>query len=152
MRERRRATPGAGATMAPAEAAAAQCAGRTGLMFSARRSDWPRAMAVCDGCDQQSDCLAGAMDRREQYGCWGGRIIWHGVLQPTGGQRRCLVCACDISDRGNQAVRCADCQRADADRRDKERMARRAAALPAWTGECDGCGADLARRHGNARI
>ena len=34
--------------------------------------DIAQAKAICHGCADQAPCLAGAMQRRETYGIWGG--------------------------------------------------------------------------------
>jgi hypothetical protein len=42
------------------------------LWFSERASDIAQATAICQGCTDQAPCLAGALQRRETYGVWGG--------------------------------------------------------------------------------
>lgn len=50
------------------------------LWFAERPSDLSRAKAICVGCPIRAACLAGALDRREPWGVWGGEIVEHGVV------------------------------------------------------------------------
>ena len=38
------------------------------------------AKALCAGCPAQQMCLAGALDRREPFGVWGGQIFQRGRI------------------------------------------------------------------------
>ena len=38
------------------------------------------AKALCGGCPAQQACLAGALDRREPFGVWGGQIFQQGRI------------------------------------------------------------------------
>jgi WhiB family redox-sensing transcriptional regulator len=42
------------------------------LWFSDSPQNIARAKAICQECADQAPCLAGAIDRRETYGVWGG--------------------------------------------------------------------------------
>ena len=42
------------------------------LWFSHAPHDIAQAKAICHGCPDQAQCLAGAVQRRETYGIWGG--------------------------------------------------------------------------------
>lgn len=41
--------------------------------YPTRGEDAYRAKSVCNTCPHQIECLAGALERRETYGIWGGR-------------------------------------------------------------------------------
>lgn len=52
---------------------AAACAARDpGLWFSYSSQDIAQAKSICRRCLDQAQCLAGATQRRETYGIWGG--------------------------------------------------------------------------------
>lgn len=40
------------------------------------------AKALCLGCPLQLQCLAGATERSEPWGVWGGELFEHGVIVP----------------------------------------------------------------------
>ena len=40
------------------------------------------AKALCLGCPVRAECLAGALDRREPWGVWGGELFLQGVVIP----------------------------------------------------------------------
>ncbi|MGA1045589.1 MAG: WhiB family transcriptional regulator, partial [Phycisphaerales bacterium] len=44
----------------------------TALFFSDDAIDLARAKAICQRCSLSDDCLAGALERVEYYGVWGG--------------------------------------------------------------------------------
>jgi WhiB family redox-sensing transcriptional regulator len=50
------------------------------------------AKALCAGCPAQQMCLAGALDRREPFGVWGGQIFQQGRIvsrkRPRGRPRK----------------------------------------------------------------
>ncbi|HDH02770.1 MAG TPA: WhiB family transcriptional regulator [Actinobacteria bacterium] len=48
------------------------------LFFSERCSDLAEAQKICGSCNVQMACLAGALERREDWGVWGGVIFWDG--------------------------------------------------------------------------
>ncbi len=41
-----------------------------------------RAKAICAQCPVREECLAGAMERREPWGVWGGELFLQGVVIP----------------------------------------------------------------------
>ena len=43
------------------------------VFFPTRGEDTHEAKAICAGCPVASECLAGALERREMFGIWGGR-------------------------------------------------------------------------------
>ncbi len=40
------------------------------------------AKALCQGCPLRPECLAGALERSEPWGVWGGELVEHGVVVP----------------------------------------------------------------------
>ena len=50
------------------------------LWFAERPADLEQAKRLCAGCPVRSACLAGALDRAEPWGVWGGEIFDHGVV------------------------------------------------------------------------
>jgi WhiB family redox-sensing transcriptional regulator len=45
------------------------------LFFAESPADVERAKAVCGDCAIRAACLAGAIERREPWGVWGGELI-----------------------------------------------------------------------------
>jgi WhiB family transcriptional regulator, redox-sensing transcriptional regulator len=62
------------------------------LFFAESPADVERAKALCVGCPLQAECLAGALERREPWGVWGGQLILQGVVvarkRPRGRPRK----------------------------------------------------------------
>lgn len=59
------------------------------LFFSTNDREIARAKALCRECDLRSECLAGAAERREPGGVWGGMLFVMGVpvaSRPTRGR------------------------------------------------------------------
>jgi len=52
------------------------------LFFAERPEDVERAKALCIGCPVRPACMAGALERREPWGVWGGELFVHGVVVP----------------------------------------------------------------------
>ena len=48
------------------------------LFFSDNTLDTARAKAICGKCTLAADCLAGAIDRAEPWGVWGGELVENG--------------------------------------------------------------------------
>jgi WhiB family redox-sensing transcriptional regulator len=48
------------------------------LWFAERPADLARAKALCMECPARLACLAGALERRESWGVWGGEIFVDG--------------------------------------------------------------------------
>lgn len=40
------------------------------------------AKALCGTCPARAECLAGALERREPWGVWGGELVLAGVVVP----------------------------------------------------------------------
>ncbi len=52
------------------------------LFFAESPHDVEVAKALCGTCPVQSECLAGALERREPWGVWGGQLFLQGVVIP----------------------------------------------------------------------
>jgi WhiB family redox-sensing transcriptional regulator len=52
------------------------------LFFAESPEDVERAKALCRGCQARLACLAGALERREPWGVWGGELFLHGTVVP----------------------------------------------------------------------
>ena len=52
----------------------------THLFFSENHVDTARAKAICSKCKLAEDCLAGAVERAEPWGVWGGELIENGRI------------------------------------------------------------------------
>ncbi|MFZ0187093.1 MAG: WhiB family transcriptional regulator [Streptosporangiaceae bacterium] len=50
------------------------------LWFSETPADLERAKALCRTCPLRMPCLAGATERGEPHGVWGGEIFSQGVI------------------------------------------------------------------------
>ena len=67
------------------------------LWFAESPSDVEFAKALCTDCPVQALCLAGALERREPWGVWGGELFLQGVViprkRPRGRPRKTEVAA-----------------------------------------------------------
>ena len=52
------------------------------LFFAESPSDVELAKALCLDCPVRAECLAGALERREPWGVWGGELFLQGVVIP----------------------------------------------------------------------
>ena len=52
------------------------------LFFAERPEDVEQAKALCTGCPVRPACMAGALERREPWGVWGGELFVQGVVVP----------------------------------------------------------------------
>ncbi len=52
------------------------------LWFAESPADVERAKALCVPCPLRDACLAGALERREPWGVWGGQLFVSGVVVP----------------------------------------------------------------------
>ncbi len=50
------------------------------LFFAESPADIARAKELCRGCPVAAACLAGALDRAEPWGVWGGELVLRGVV------------------------------------------------------------------------
>jgi WhiB family redox-sensing transcriptional regulator len=62
------------------------------LFFAESPADVEEAKALCRDCPLQAECLAGALERREPWGVWGGELFVQGVIvarkRPRGRPRK----------------------------------------------------------------
>ncbi len=56
--------------------------GNAELFFAESPADVETAKALCLGCPVRTECLAGALDRREPWGVWGGELFLQGAVIP----------------------------------------------------------------------
>lgn len=52
------------------------------LFFAESPTDVELAKALCTTCPVVAECLAGALERKEPWGVWGGQLILAGVVIP----------------------------------------------------------------------
>ena len=52
------------------------------LFFAESPQELETAKAMCRGCGARLACLAGALERREPWGVWGGELLMGGVIVP----------------------------------------------------------------------
>ena len=52
------------------------------LYFAESPADLELAKSLCTTCPVRAECLAGALERREPWGVWGGELFWQGVVIP----------------------------------------------------------------------
>ena len=52
------------------------------LYFAESPQDVEQAKAMCRGCRARLACLAGALERREPWGVWGGELFLRGTIVP----------------------------------------------------------------------
>jgi len=52
------------------------------LFFAESPADVEAAKALCQGCSARPECLAGALERREPWGVWGGELLLRGTVVP----------------------------------------------------------------------
>jgi WhiB family redox-sensing transcriptional regulator len=58
------------------------CSSDPELFFAESPEDVRRAKALCGTCPVQSACLAGALQRAEPHGVWGGALFLRGAIAP----------------------------------------------------------------------
>ena len=67
------------------------------LFFAESPADVELAKALCRSCPVRAECLAGALERAEPWGVWGGELFVAGVVvarkRPRGRPRKCEVAA-----------------------------------------------------------
>ena len=52
------------------------------LFFAESPQDVEQAKAMCRECPARLACLAGALERREPWGVWGGELLMSGAIVP----------------------------------------------------------------------
>ncbi|HZW43565.1 MAG TPA: WhiB family transcriptional regulator [Dermatophilaceae bacterium] len=67
------------------------------LWFAESPADVEFAKTLCGGCPVRIECLAGALNRGEPWGVWGGELFVHGTIvarkRPRGRPRKSQVAA-----------------------------------------------------------
>ncbi len=67
------------------------------LWFAESPADVEFAKSLCGTCPVRQACLAGALERREPWGVWGGELFIAGAVvarkRPRGRPRKCEVAA-----------------------------------------------------------
>jgi WhiB family redox-sensing transcriptional regulator len=67
------------------------------LFFAESPADVEFAKSLCRDCPVRAECLAGALERREPWGVWGGELFIQGVVvarkRPRGRPRKNEVAA-----------------------------------------------------------
>ena len=58
------------------------CRSEPELWFAESPDDVELAKALCHECPVRLECLAGAQDRREPWGVWGGELFVAGSVVP----------------------------------------------------------------------
>lgn len=62
------------------------------LWFAERPAELELAKSLCAGCPMRAACLAGALDRGEPWGVWGGELFDRGAViafkRPRGRPRK----------------------------------------------------------------
>ncbi len=81
----------------PAATPQLPCSSDPELFFADSPDDVVRAKALCRVCPVQSACLAGALQRGEPYGVWGGALFLRGAIaagkKPRGRPRKSVPAA-----------------------------------------------------------
>ncbi|MGH3344520.1 MAG: WhiB family transcriptional regulator [Carbonactinosporaceae bacterium] len=52
------------------------------LFFAESPADVEYAKSLCSSCPVRRSCLAGAIERREPWGVWGGELVIQGAVVP----------------------------------------------------------------------
>jgi WhiB family redox-sensing transcriptional regulator len=67
------------------------------LWFAESPADVERAKSLCHNCPVRTECLAGALERHEPWGVWGGELFVAGAIvprkRPRGRPRKVVVAA-----------------------------------------------------------
>jgi WhiB family transcriptional regulator, redox-sensing transcriptional regulator len=58
------------------------CRSEPELFFAEAPEDVELAKSLCADCPIQRACLAGALERGEPWGVWGGQLLVRGVVVP----------------------------------------------------------------------
>jgi len=58
------------------------CSDDPDLFFAESPVDVELAKSLCGGCPARGTCLAGAVERREPWGVWGGELFIRGEIVP----------------------------------------------------------------------
>ncbi len=63
-------------------AAGLPCRSDPELFFAERPEEVAQAKALCHDCPVRANCLAGALQRGEPFGVWGGELLLRGAVIP----------------------------------------------------------------------
>jgi WhiB family transcriptional regulator, redox-sensing transcriptional regulator len=67
------------------------------LFFAESPADVEQAKSLCRPCPVRAECLAGALERSEPWGVWGGELLVSGVVvarkRPRGRPPKCSTAA-----------------------------------------------------------
>jgi WhiB family transcriptional regulator, redox-sensing transcriptional regulator len=67
------------------------------LYFAENPNDLRQAKALCSACPMRAACLAGALERGEPWGVWGGEVLDRGRIiadkRPRGRPRKNVIAA-----------------------------------------------------------
>jgi WhiB family transcriptional regulator, redox-sensing transcriptional regulator len=74
--------PGTASTVLPMARNGLPCTQDPELFFAESPEDLETAKALCAGCAARMACLAGALERREPWGVWGGELFLRGEVVP----------------------------------------------------------------------
>ena len=73
------------------------------VFFAEAAADVEAAKALCVDCPLRAACLAGALERREPWGVWGGELFVAGVVvarkRPRGRPRKHPLVAAELGGR-----------------------------------------------------
>jgi WhiB family redox-sensing transcriptional regulator len=73
------------------------CRAAPELFFAEHPEDLLRAKMLCGDCPMRTACLAGALQRREPCGVWGGELLLRGTIiadkRPRGRPRKVTAAA-----------------------------------------------------------
>lgn len=93
----RLAAQGGGSVVALAVGFDLPCVQDPQLFFAESPADVEQAKALCRGCKARIACLAGALERGEPWGVWGGELLMNGAIvprkRPRGRPRKATVAA-----------------------------------------------------------
>ena len=88
---------GGGAMVSVAGGLELPCRDDPELFFAESPDDVEFAKSLCRGCAARIACLAGAVERREPWGVWGGELFLRGEVvpykRPRGRPRKATVAA-----------------------------------------------------------
>jgi len=81
---RQMASSGVSGTIVPVArtGSALPCVSDPDLFFAESPQDVETAKAMCRGCAVRIACLAGALERQEPWGVWGGELFLRGTVVP----------------------------------------------------------------------
>lgn len=73
------------------------CRSEPDLYFAEDPNDLRQAKALCHACPMRAACLAGALERAEPWGVWGGELLDRGRIiadkRPRGRPRKNVIAA-----------------------------------------------------------